>query len=114
MIAAQAAGIPPERVVTIDEPLSRNAAHLSIEELVNYGLSRPLSFSERRLLSGEGKTKLAFLCFSSGTTGKPKAVAVSHYAMIANILQVKAAIMNSPRYEVGDVVHGGKNGFATL
>lgn len=108
VIAAQAAGIPLDRVVTIDSPPSQDAAHMSVEELISSGLSTPLSFSERRLLSGEGKTKLAFLCFSSGTTGKPKAVAVSHYAMIANILQVRAAIMRSPRYEVGDVVHGGK------
>ncbi|KAI0803315.1 amp dependent CoA ligase [Irpex lacteus] len=106
VIAAQAAGIPLDRVVTIDSPPSQDAAHMSVEELISSGLSTPLSFSERRLLSGEGKTKLAFLCFSSGTTGKPKAVAVSHYAMIANILQVRAAIMRSPRYEVGDVVHG--------
>ncbi|OBZ76954.1 putative 4-coumarate--CoA ligase 1 [Grifola frondosa] len=36
---------------------------------------------------GQGKTTIAFLCFSSGTTGRPKAVAVSHYNVISNIVQ---------------------------
>lgn len=39
-----------------------------IDEATVKGLTaRPL-----RLLAGESKTKMAFLCFSSGTTGKPK------------------------------------------
>lgn len=33
------------------------------------------------------KSKLAFLSFSSGTTGRPKAVSIQHYALIANVLQ---------------------------
>ncbi|KAI0706142.1 amp dependent CoA ligase [Cytidiella melzeri] len=106
VIAAQTAGIPLERVITIDTPPLYNMTHESVEHLISAGLSSPLSFNERRLRAGEAKTKMAFLCFSSGTTGKPKAVAVSHYAMIANVLQMKAAIMKSPRYEVGDVAHG--------
>ncbi|GAA5900297.1 acyl--CoA ligase [Sporobolomyces salmoneus] len=35
----------------------------------------------------EAKTKLAFLSFSSGTTGLPKAVEIPHYAVISNVLQ---------------------------
>lgn len=33
------------------------------------------------------KKKLAFLSFSSGTTGRPKAVEICHYSLIANVLQ---------------------------
>lgn len=65
-------------------------------------------FVEKRLAPGEAKKKLAFLCFSSGTTGKPKAVEVSHYAMIANIIQSAMALGPAPRYEVADIVLGGE------
>ena len=82
--------------------------HATVEELVAAGLSKLPVFEERQLRPGEAKTKLALLCFSSGTTGKPKAVSVSHYAMVANIIQNKLAIGKSPRYEPGDVAFGGK------
>lgn len=39
------------------------------------------------LSPGENKTRLAFLSFSSGTTGKPKGVMISHHNVIANTLQ---------------------------
>lgn len=45
---------------------------ISLDELVSEGLSSPASFEEIRLAPGEGKSKLAFLSFSSGTTGRPK------------------------------------------
>lgn len=41
----------------------------------------------RKLEAGQGKSKLALLSFSSGTTGLPKGVAIQHYAPISNILQ---------------------------
>lgn len=105
--AARQAGISPDRVVTIDTPAPN---HLSVEDLITAGLQTASPFVERRLLPGEGKTKVAFYCFSSGTTGKPKAVAVSHYAMIANILQVRACFMQEPRYGGdNDVVLGGEH-----
>ena len=52
-------------------------ANVSVDELANLGSEssdseRRASFEERKLEPGEAKTKLAFLNFSSGTTGKPK------------------------------------------
>lgn len=65
--AAQAAGLPSERVITFDE-----SSQVSVDSLIQQGLRSEPDFVERRLQKGEAKTKVAFLSFSSGTTGKPK------------------------------------------
>jgi 4-coumarate--CoA ligase len=74
LVAAQQVGIPFDRVVPLDAvrgPRSSSVAP-DLHQLVAYGLAHPPNFVERRLRPGEGKTKVAFLSFSSGTTGKPK------------------------------------------
>ncbi|KAK0481631.1 amp dependent CoA ligase [Armillaria novae-zelandiae] len=86
--AARAVGIPKDRIVLIDDP--GNHTHTSIESLMEYGNSKPINFTERRLSPGESKTKLAFLSFSSGTTGKAKAVEIPHRSIVANVLQSTA------------------------
>jgi long-subunit acyl-CoA synthetase (AMP-forming) len=73
--AADAYGISPERIVLFDgESGSTHASnHHTVGDLIKQGLSKAdPTFVERRLQPGEAKTKLAFLCFSSGTSGKPK------------------------------------------
>ena len=111
--AARLAGIPSERIVLIDSP--PNTPRLTLEKLVQSGLSKPATFVERRLSPGEAKTKIALLNFSSGTTGRPKAVTIPHYAVIANVLQVafngKTHVEYAPkderRYVPGDVSFAG-------
>lgn len=41
------------------------------------------------------KQKLSFLCYSSGTTGKPKGVETTHYNSVSNILQIEAVEKNT-------------------
>jgi 4-coumarate--CoA ligase len=110
LVAAQQVGIPFDRVIPLDTirgPRSSTVAP-DLHQLISYGLAHPPNFVERRLRPGEGKTKIAFLSFSSGTTGKPKvgknllcneqcadvllpqAVEIPHYAPIANIIQMVA------------------------
>ncbi|KAI0702163.1 hypothetical protein C8Q76DRAFT_802450 [Earliella scabrosa] len=48
-----------------------------------------LFVSPDSLKPGGGKTKLALLFFSSGRTGRPKAVMIPHYAVSANCVQMK-------------------------
>ena len=52
--------------------LGSTEAFWTVEQLIRYGITRPQFFADRRLEAGEGKKKIALLCFSSGTTGKPK------------------------------------------
>lgn len=42
----------------------------------------------QKLNPGEAREKIAFLCFSSGTTGLPKAVCIPHFCVIANMIQI--------------------------
>ncbi|KAH9960787.1 amp dependent CoA ligase [Lactifluus volemus] len=90
LAAAEKAGIPFDRVIPLDtfHGQRQHAVAPDLHELIVYGLAHKPNFVERRLNPGEGKTKVAFLSFSSGTTGKPKAVEISHYAPIANMIQM--------------------------
>ncbi|KAG9315614.1 hypothetical protein JVU11DRAFT_3256 [Chiua virens] len=110
--AARQAGLQESRVVVFDEV--PGGAHVSVEALVQEGLRMKQCFVEPRLKPGEAKTKLAFLNFSSGTTGKPKAVSISHYAPIVNVLQMAVQNRNNQnvdawddqRFRPGDVAAG--------
>ncbi|KAF8586732.1 phenylacetyl-CoA ligase [Ramaria rubella] len=115
--AARTAGITHDRIILLSGVAPNSSSDLSLlDDLITVGLQRPPSFTERRLKPGEGKTKLAFLSFSSGTTGKPKAVAIPHYSVISNILQMATfhrvadttydVPRNMKRFRVDDVAGG--------
>ena len=72
--AARQVGIPFDRVIPLDAIHGQRSSTVApdLHQLIAYGLAHPPHFVERRLRPGEGKTKVAFLSFSSGTTGKPK------------------------------------------
>ncbi|KAJ7484530.1 amp dependent CoA ligase [Mycena latifolia] len=93
--SAKDAGIPPGRIIVLgsedDNPLESPDPDLrTVAGLISYGLSlgsAPLGRG-RRLREGEGRTKIAFLSSSSGTTREPKILAISHFAVLANVIQV--------------------------
>ncbi len=68
--AARIAGIPLDRVALYDT--ASGGQHLTVDDLVREGLAQTKRWIEPKLKPGEGKTKLALLFFSSGTTGRPK------------------------------------------
>jgi 4-coumarate--CoA ligase len=66
-------GISPRNIILFNvpgEPSPKGFA--TIDDLVVSGLTQPQAYVEPRLAPGEAKKKVAFLSFSSGTTGKPK------------------------------------------
>lgn len=75
----------PKTHVALFEPGS--ASIPCLEQLIEVGRSKVQEFIPKAFGPGEGKIKKAFVCFSSGTTGKPKAIAISHYNVISNVLQ---------------------------
>ncbi|KAL4782212.1 hypothetical protein BJX76DRAFT_359200 [Aspergillus varians] len=90
--AASAAGLPQERIYLIDilpDSGKVPAQYKTLSQLVEAGKSLPrlenLSWS-----AGEGARRTAFLCYSSGTSGLPKGVMISHRNVIANVLQFTA------------------------
>ncbi|KAM6493631.1 hypothetical protein JOM56_009992 [Amanita muscaria] len=114
--AAKSTGIPSDRIVLFNAPSSTDVLdhYATVDELVALGTEKKSDFQERELGPGEAKTKLALLSFSSGTTGNPKAVAITHYGIIANIIQLAAhnrvnedyCAWEDRRFRPGDVVNG--------
>lgn len=78
----------------------------SFAEVLALGKDVP-NLPRLKLAAGENQKRLAFLSFSSGTTGKPKGVMISHYNVIANSIQ------NSSFYEY-DPRKGQTEGAVTL
>ncbi|KAJ7631209.1 amp dependent CoA ligase [Roridomyces roridus] len=92
LAAAKVVGLSPDRIAVIEASASSpyKGKHETLSKLVEFGANKPPNYVERKLRPGEAKTKVAFYCFSSGTTGKPKAVIIPHYSFTANILQTAA------------------------
>ncbi|SPQ18158.1 82b9b819-87e3-4015-a837-c6427068c965 [Thermothielavioides terrestris] len=82
LAAAHKAGLPPERVVVLGprrDPRGRTRHFASIRSTSYTGRYAKAKIAPRR--------DLAFLVYSSGTTGLPKGVGLSHHNMVANLLQ---------------------------
>ncbi|KAL0564658.1 hypothetical protein V5O48_017383 [Marasmius crinis-equi] len=109
--AMQQVGLTFERMVVIDAiESSGDSKYISISELIQEGRSIPGPPVEYKLAPGENKKKIAFYNTSSGTTGSPKVVKISHYAAIANVLLTAAhnkvhvdyTAWEEKRYRVGN------------
>ncbi|KAJ5836491.1 hypothetical protein N7447_002517 [Penicillium robsamsonii] len=93
--AAAKVGLPKSRIYLLDVPqellggAKPPTGYKSVSELIEAGKSLP-PVDQLRWSAGEGARRTAFLCYSSGTSGMPKGVMISHRNVIANTLQIKA------------------------
>ncbi|UNI24275.1 hypothetical protein JDV02_010035 [Purpureocillium takamizusanense] len=89
--AAQGAGLPLDRIFILPVPnVPHNVPHATIEDLIEEGKTLP-PLSPLRWSKGQGTRQTAYLAYSSGTSGLPKAVMISHRNVIANVLQICAS-----------------------
>lgn len=69
--AAKAAGIPEHHVYLLDSGNKNgDASPKSVDDLVSEGMKEP-PLDSLRWEAGQGARQVAFLCFSSGTSGPP-------------------------------------------
>ncbi|KAI0425277.1 hypothetical protein F5Y09DRAFT_109794 [Xylaria sp. FL1042] len=87
--AARASNIPEDRIFLLDIPgQAPDPRFKTIDDLITEGRSLP-SLEPLRWTKGQGERQAAYLCYSSGTSGLPKAVMISHRNVIANIMQIR-------------------------
>ncbi len=87
--AADALGIPADRIVVLDGA----EGHAGLRDLLGEGHPAPdVSF--------DPATHVAVMPYSSGTTGTPKGVMLSHTNLIANVCQVRAFLDVEPEDRV--------------
>lgn len=106
--AAKLANLPKNRIFVcqvpgVDSPKGQDtSAHKNLEDLISRGETLP-ELVLQKWKKGQGKTQVAFICYSSGTSGLPvsvsincpqispdilkKGVLISHYNIISNVLQ---------------------------
>ncbi|KAI9725422.1 MAG: hypothetical protein M1828_003272 [Chrysothrix sp. TS-e1954] len=112
--AAEAAGIPQRHIFLLEGSMP---GYTSIKDLAALGKSYGPSGQTPafRVPSGKlNKDVCAFLSFSSGTTGLPKAVMISHQNVIAQSLQIrqitpsthKKVLAVLPLFHITGLVHG--------
>ncbi|RKL35830.1 hypothetical protein BFJ72_g8530 [Fusarium proliferatum] len=86
--AAKAVGIPQDRIFILATPGDNSKLPFTtFDDLVKEGATLP-ELEPLKWVKGQGARQVAFLCYSSGTSGLPKAVMISHRNIIANVLQL--------------------------
>ena len=88
-LAAQQVGLPPENVVVLDGSAEVAPGRTNLRQLLGSGAPPPS-------LSIDPATHLAVLPYSSGTTGLPKGVMLTHRNLVANLAQSDPMIGLNP------------------
>ncbi|KAJ4259697.1 hypothetical protein NW762_007628 [Fusarium torreyae] len=88
LAAAKAVGLPEERIFLLPVPgFESKAPFKTIDDLIAEGKDAP-ELQPLNWIKGQGARQVAYLCYSSGTSGLPKAVQITHRNVISNIMQM--------------------------
>jgi len=87
--AAEKAKIPKNRIYICETPGDTKypKEFKTLSQLLKEGRSLPAA-DPVKWSKGQGARQTAFLCYSSGTSGLPKGVMISHRNVIANTIQI--------------------------
>lgn len=85
--AADAAGIPRDRIILLGDQRSPDFKHWK-------DISHPSEALKSRRSEINPEKDVAFLVYSSGTTGLPKGVMLSHRNVVANVVSVWTQLGN--------------------
>ncbi|CAL8577205.1 hypothetical protein XPA_003049 [Xanthoria parietina] len=91
--AASKCNIPRNKVFLLQVPKQISGSQdppkdiKTVDQLIQEGTSLP-TLEALRWEKGQGARQTAFLCYSSGTSGLPKGVKISHRNVIGNTLQI--------------------------
>ena len=103
--AAKARAIPSDRIFILPMPGDGSNKHgyTTIEDLIEDGKKlpdiKPLEWSK-----GQGGRQVAYLCFSSGTSGMPVSIIIGKDTSVISLISRQKAVMVSHRNIIANII----------
>ncbi|KAI0505534.1 hypothetical protein F5B22DRAFT_517949 [Xylaria bambusicola] len=109
--AAHAIGLPDDRIILLGDGRDPVGKAKHFTEIKHTGLLGALNLGQTRV---DPQKDLAFLVYSSGTTGLPKGVQLTHFNIVSNIAQLEHVDRFNGLYHAGGLDGKGDKQLAIL